>query len=504
MTVEMPSPLALRRLATLPLLRVGVAVGLLLLTFALLWPTTASLMVRWTDTVSRAYTHGYLVVAIALWLIWRRRAALASVPVRFSPVAALLLIGGAFAWLVAYRASLQIVHQALLPAMAVAALATCFGWAFVRRIWLPLAYLYLAVPIWDVLLPFLQWTSVFAVRLLLVAVNIPAFFVGNAVQIPGGTFEIADGCAGLHFFNVALAISLLYGEVNDDRWRSRVKLIVLALLLAMLTNWIRIFIIVVAGHVTDMQHPLVSNEHYTFGWYMFAGTMLVFFLIARRWPVHASPPTDELPSTGVAVPLAGLVLAIAGLAIAAVWNRLDENRAAPAAAADLLPDSVAGWNAAPVSAQASPGADSWKPRFRGADGEYFSAFSRANFPVEAYAAYYSEQHQGKELVSYENSALGDSLRAESGARAVAGGPWVQQRARAPDGSSSLVWHAKRLDSRWQSRDLALQVSYGFRSLAGAPRADVIALRARCSQPDCSDARRALEAFVSDAWPVPHS
>jgi EpsI family protein len=303
---------------------------------------------------------------------------------------------------------------------------------------------------------------------------------------------------------VGLAIALLYGEVNDDRWRSRVKLIALALLLAMITNWIRIFIIVMAGHLTEMQHPLVSNEHYTFGWYMFAGTMLVFFLIARRWPVHASAPVDTAPATGVAVPVAGVALAVAGLAIAGAWNLLDDNRAAPVTAADLLPGKVAGWSTAQASQTPPSGADAWRPVFRGADGEYFAAFSGSGTRVDGYAAYYLEQHQGKELVSYENSALGDGARAESGARPVAGGPWVQQRARARDGSAWLVWHALRLDSQWQSRGLALQLNFGLRSLSGAPRADVIALRAPCAAPDCGDARRALEAFVTAAWPVPHS
>jgi len=232
--------------------------------------------------------------------------------------------------------------------------------------------------------------------------------------------------------------------------------------------------------------------------------MLVFFLIARRWPVDPGSPENLAPATGVAVPLAGAALAVAGLAIAGVWNLLDENRATPATAGDLLPGTVAGFRTAQASDKPQSGADAWRPKFVGADGEYFAAFNGADASVDTYAAFYSRQHQGKELVSYENSALGDGWRAESGARPVAGGPWVQQRARARDGSSWLIWQASRLDSQWQSRSLALQLRYGVHSLFGAPRADVIALRARCVVPDCTDARRALETFVTAAWPVPHS
>ena len=55
-------------------------IGLALLAFGAFWPTTLSLMDRWEDTVGRTYTHGYVVVVIALWLIWRERHRLAAVP----------------------------------------------------------------------------------------------------------------------------------------------------------------------------------------------------------------------------------------------------------------------------------------------------------------------------------------------------------------------------------------------------------------------------------------
>jgi hypothetical protein len=86
-------------------LRAFAAIGLVLAIFAAFWPTTASLMERWEDTVARTYTHGYVVVALALWMIWRDRARWGGGSARpFLPGLA-LLAAGVLAWLIAFRAT---------------------------------------------------------------------------------------------------------------------------------------------------------------------------------------------------------------------------------------------------------------------------------------------------------------------------------------------------------------------------------------------------------------
>src|SRR5690606_24257028 len=126
------------------------------------------------------------------------------------------------------------------------------------------------------------------VRGLLRVVGIPSHFIGNDVQIPAGTFEIAGGCSGLHFFVVALAIGALMGEMRGDDWRGRLKLLLLAGALALVCNWLRVFTIILAGHYTHMQHYLVAQSHYGYGWMVFALAMVVFFVLERRIAITAN------------------------------------------------------------------------------------------------------------------------------------------------------------------------------------------------------------------------
>lgn len=466
------------------------AIAAVLLTFAAFWPSTLSLMAKWEDTVGRTYTHGYVVVALCLWMIWRDRARWAAGAAQpFLPAFALLAVG-AVCWMIVYRAGLQIVHQAALPALAACALLAMFGWRMVRGLAFPLAWLYLAIPVWDAVLPLLNAISVGAVRLLLRIADIPAHFVNNTFELPLGTFAIADGCSGLHFFVVALTVSLLYGEINRDDVRTRLKLVVFALLLAMATNWLRIFIIVLAGHLTDMQHPLVVNEHYSFGWYMFAGMMVLYFLVVRRWPAaNAAPPESSAPS-GVAIPRGGAIAAALGLAIVPAWVILDANRAS-----DAQLERAMRMDAGFVETTAP--AD-WRPKFVGATREHFGSIRDSGREVDVYLVGYAAQRQGEEVVGFHNSLLGEGLRAARGSQA-APAPWTEARATSPT-DDWVVWYSYRLDERGYRSGLKMQLDYGLRSLFGAPAAALIALRMRCDAADCTAARETLKHIVETRYP----
>ena len=124
--------------------------------------------------------------------VWRDRAAIAAVPgaafLRSRPSRSPRL---ASAWLVAYRAGLQIVHQALLPMICHGRAAPIFG---VRACCAALAS---ARPICTSrsrsgtrLLPLLQWISVFAVRVPAARGGHPGVLrSNNEFQIPAGTFR---------------------------------------------------------------------------------------------------------------------------------------------------------------------------------------------------------------------------------------------------------------------------------------------------------------------------
>lgn len=467
-------------------LRAAGSIAIVVLGLLLFWPTTSSLIEHWEDTVRRTYTHGYLLVGIVLWLLWRNRVLWADVPIRPSLLAFAGVLGASLVWLIALRAAVQIVHQVLLPLIIFGAFVSCYGWQAGRRLSLTFALLYFAVPVWDAFTPLLQTASVMAVQFGLRVVSIPAFVSGNVFTLPAGSLEVADGCAGLHFFVVGLTIAALYGEINHDSLWTRIKLMGFAVVLAMLTNWVRIFIIAVAAQATDMQHYLVREEHYSFGWALFAVTLVIFFLVVRRWP--AAPEPQAAASGGAPISWPGAALAAIGLLFAPLWQHIDDSVAADDNLARVLPDDVADWTVARDTHS------DWLPVFNGADVTERAIFMRAGARVEAFAATYRDQRQGKELMGFGNSLEGESLRVHR--RGGAEHPWLQMEVTDSRGDGWLLWYSYRLDDRWFDRPLALQVQYGIGALLGAPMSSVVAFRTQCNGTDCAEARATLQDFAT--------
>lgn len=464
-------------------------------TFALLWPTTASLIASWEDVDLTTYTHGYLIVAVSVWLLWRQRAQLAAIPVRSSLLACLLLAAASFVWLVAVRSGIQSVHQLLLPVMAWLAICSVLGLRIAAASAFAIVFLYAAVPLWDSGNFLLQNATVRATDFVLRVSDVPAYVEGNLVHLASGSFEIEGGCSGLHYFIVAVAIAALFGEIRGDGVVTRLKLVGLAALLAVVTNWLRVCVVIVLGHLTDMQHYLVRVEHYRFGWVLFALMMTAFFLIARRMPWPELEPTQAKGISQDASRAHGrlpavLIVTFAAMALGPAWNVLAPASPAPRLRAEAqLPQSSAGWAGPAVTA------DPWQPRFIGADQEQRARYTKGDARIELFMATYGVQEQGKELVGYGNSLLHPDIehvvsQAPVGLRS----PAVELQVADAQGRQSLIWYFYTIDSMQTGRDIAAQIGYGIRSLVGSPISSIIALRAPCAT-SCEQSRAQLSDLL---------
>ena len=231
------------------------------------------------------------------------------------------------------------------------------------------------------------------------------------------------------------------------------KLVALAIVMALLTNWLRIAIIIVAGHLTDMQHYLVSGEHYTFGWAMFAVAMAIYFLIVRRWTAEASVAADAPVPAAPLAPL-GVALACVTLALPGSWQWLDTNRAsAPSAARGDLPAAVAGWRAVAAPGEPRPA------EFINADGSTARTFYGDGAPVDVYRAFYLHQEQGARTRRVRQSAAGPG-HAGALERRLAGRALARNQGAVPDGDDWLVWYAYRVGENRDVDALRAQLRYG--------------------------------------------
>ncbi|MEJ0084622.1 MAG: exosortase C-terminal domain/associated protein EpsI [Pseudomonadota bacterium] len=479
-------------------------VAVVLATGVLYFPSTQSLLTEWFDVPSSAYRHGSLIVLGALWLLVRgaregdgaAAASSASLPrvAAFLPLMA--LAATSLAWLIALRAGVQVAHQALLPILFWLNIRVVFGPRIALRALVPVGLLYSAVPVWHVFVPALQSLTVSVVSLLLRVIAVPAYVAGDFVYIRSGVFHVEDGCAGLHYFIVAATIAILQGELRGDRLVTRCKLLALAVGLALLGNWLRVLIIIVAGDLTDMQSYLVRVDHSVFGWVVFAVAMVVFLLISRRMPLEleagrgsetASPTAAAFPAPRRALRAAGYALLASGLGPGWSWLLPVEAAVAPNVS---VPSVIAGWDG-PVE----PCHGRWRPQYRTADLHSQREFSRAGAAVCVYTATYLSQQQDKELIGFSTSAYGPEANLVSAATREVGGRNLNEVQLGNEaGSDRIVWYAYVVGEREVRRGSAAQLRYALGTLRGAPAASVFAISASCL-PDCASARQLLTDFL---------
>lgn len=468
------------------------------------WPSLTGIADLWTHPERRTYQHGFVIAAIALWLLFRARHRIVEAA---GPPSLTLLAGaaaGSLMWAVAVSAGLQVVHFLLWPAILWCAAGAALGWHAARVMFRPVAFLYFALPAWDALTPLLQQATVVANEALGAAFGVPMMIDGTYVHIPEGSFEIAGGCSGLNYLIVGLAVAALLGEINGDPPRRRLLLLVLGAALAILSNWLRVFIIIYAGHVSNMTHYLVRVDHYNFGWVLYAFVLAVFFLIARRLPepARASAPHRQAQGGGarsiaIAVALAALV---AGPLLAQVAAALSDRAAAGPQSVglrELDPDSSDRWAAAPAIGD-------WVPVFPGADAESLAEFTSDAGLVTVYTATYLMQSQGRELIGHASRVQGAShgrferltrrAAVNDPAIAVVEGEWQEF-----GGGKSLLWWSYQVGGRHFARGLPAQLWYGAASLWKPPVSSVVVLRAACAK-DCEAARRVLTSFAAEALP----
>ncbi len=489
----MNSPANTLRTAVLSRARPRTAVKIYALAFmvcALYWPSTRSLFELWFSAANDTYQYGALVAVICGWMLWRRRAAFDAQPVEPHLLAALCLTSVAFAWLISYLAGIQTGHQVVLPAILWLAVLACFGWRVALIAAFPIAYLYLAIPMWGVIIGPLRWMTTHAVTIMLWISGISAQLQHPLIIIPEGAFEVASSCAGLNFILIAAAVSALYGELQDASRPRRALLCAVAVLVGLGANWVRVYLIVIAGHLTHMQHYLVVKSHYGFGWALFAVLMCAYLYFvqpkARSEGVPLQQPIDARQSFNRTERFTPYVAGIALLA-APAFLLAREFHDAPSVAISLPTLMEGGW------AQASADAD-WKPKYAGADAQSSAAYTRGAERIEMYRAVYAEQYQDKELVNEENDAIGMSTR-EVELTGLASSAFDETRVRDAQGGEWLYWRAYRIGKRAVRSGLLEQLTYAMAAMRGPIASRVTVLRARCDT-DCHAARRRLTEFAA--------
>ncbi|MES2675350.1 MAG: exosortase/archaeosortase family protein [Pseudomonadota bacterium] len=241
---------------------------LVVLVSCLFSPSIAPLFVRWLK-LNQDLSHGLPTLVIFVFLIWRVRPISQtrnSDSIYWFLTAALALFS--FIWYLFQSINIQLISALLLIAVLTIYLAACFSVKTAIDLFPFLGLLLFVVPILSSLTDQLVLLSSFVVGALVDAVKLTAVIEGNNILIPSGRITIAEGCSGLRYLSITLLLAYIICLMNGYSRRQGILTILCAIGLGLLTNWIRIFLLVLIGYHSDMQSKLM-HDHEMFGWILF-------------------------------------------------------------------------------------------------------------------------------------------------------------------------------------------------------------------------------------------
>lgn len=491
-----------------------VSLPLLVLVLALiliLYRETALAMVTiWYR--SGTFTHGFVVLPIVLWLVWRKRAELVAMTPRASPYLIVPLACIALIWLLGDLVAINSVTQLAMVAMLVLAVPTILGVHVAAAIAFPLAFMFFAVPIGEFVMPqLMDWTAEFTI-LALRASGIPVFREGLNFVIPSGHWSVVEACSGVRYLIASLTVGTLYAYLNYQSNLRRLLFIAVAILVPVIANWMRAYMIVMLGHLSG-NTLAVGVDHLIYGWVFFGIVILVMFFIGARWsepdvvivaPVW-SPGADA--GAGNSTPLVcGVALVFALIVSLPILTKHEfEIHAASAPPKLELGDALSSaWQRSDVAAI------DYRPHFENPSAEVNHAYAGADANVGAYLAYYRDQDYSRKLVSSNNvlvtsnDTLWSRVGQGSASESIAGKPVTFHRAELRRLSNAvataperlLVWQVYWINGRWTSNDYLAKVYGAVFQLLG--RGDDSAVLIVYTAMDRTDgAERALRAFLAD-------
>ena len=190
------------------------------------------------------YSHGLIVPFVSVWLAFERRGDLTALTPRPARSALVLVVAAIALLLLGRLASELFLMRVSLPILMASLIAFIWGYAFVRVLALPLAFLFFMVPLPTLIfnavtLP-LQFVASEVAVTVLHGLALPALREGNVIHLPNAALEVVEACSGLRSLMSLGALSVVVAVLWVRSTLLRLILVASSVPIAVLTNGARI------------------------------------------------------------------------------------------------------------------------------------------------------------------------------------------------------------------------------------------------------------------------
>lgn len=275
--------------------RTGIGLGFLTLLIGFVYyPTLLWLFKEWST--DKAYSHGYLIPPVAIFIVWKKREQLRRISSKPSMIwGALVLLAGAGLELVGRAGAFVQVEAVSLLIILPGIVLFVLGWGYLKALALPLFYLQFMVPWMDDLigrihLPF-QILSAEIGAYLLKAFGYSVFHDGIYIHLPGIIMEVAEACSGVQFLTSVVAIGIPLVYLSQTSWRRAAVVLSAGVVITVLSNSLRVALAGMMGQKfgVDLLH---GPSHVFQGWFVaWIGWIGLFFV---NWALGKQPSDSPI------------------------------------------------------------------------------------------------------------------------------------------------------------------------------------------------------------------
>jgi exosortase len=247
------------------------------------------------------YSHGFLVVPVALYFAWERRSQFLSAAWQPSFLG-LVIVSLSIGLLLGGILGAEVfTTQISMLGTVVGTVLFLYGPAPLRIMAFPIMFLLLMIPIPAIIFnqitfPLQLMASRFAENTLSI-LQIPVLREGNLIHLPNITLEVVEACSGIRSLVSLLTLGIVYAYFMEPRVWARIVLAVSTVPIAIFANGLRVAGTGVAARYVG---PAAAEGFFhTFsGWLVFVNAVILLFLVHRVTRLFL---TNIKPTAGVAL-----------------------------------------------------------------------------------------------------------------------------------------------------------------------------------------------------------
>ena len=243
------------------------------------FPVWKRLVLSWYS--SDQYSHGFFIIPITLYIIWKKKDILVKTPIRPSWWGMALVVFSLLLYLFAHFAEILTLTSFSIVLLLAGVIIYLYGFLIFKELLFPLVFLLFMIPIpsqiySSLTIPLQLFVSKVSVWLGS-TIGIPIYREGNVIHLPDRTMQIVQACSGLRSMISLLMLSAIIGYLTLKSNILRFVLFLSGIPAAIFVNIIRVCLMVFAFHYFN--YDLTKDSvHTVFGIIIFCIALIIIAL----------------------------------------------------------------------------------------------------------------------------------------------------------------------------------------------------------------------------------